>query len=190
MRFLTSFKSQPETNAFSSIIFRLHTDQNLSASIIDANHRRFIRTEDRDFIETMDVPPISDSLLKFQDRFNLCYRDLTQQSWRRPSTSTHGPDLATNTAIRTISIALDLSTDYIRLSPYSQGTFRFAGSLFNAVLEVVGLPSLNVKFGDEAWAWYTFKALGGNMEPLLSRVLHELVFALAQSPLQVKSPLF
>src|SRR5947207_4049333 len=137
-------------------------------------------------VNTSDfMPQVPISIQHFEKRFNRCFTELTQsrQPWWKPSTWIPGSNSAANRAIRTISFALDSSIDYIRFRPYSQGTIRFAGILFNAILEVAGLPSLNIQFGDEMWACYTLKAMDGNLEPLLDRVLDELVVALDLSTL-------
>jgi hypothetical protein len=71
-------------------------------------------------------------------------------------------------------IAIDAVQKYIRLSPFEKGNVQFAGIVFNAVLEVVGLPSLNIDFGSEEWAGFTLKAVDGDLEPLLGKVLDKL----------------
>ena len=49
-------------------------------------------------------------------------------------------------------------------------------------MEAVALPSLNIDFADEMRAYYTLKAVDGDIEPLLRKVLNELVFVLRQLP--------
>lgn len=136
-----------------------------------------------DYSETL--PEIPTSIHTFAVRFSRCFSELTQsrQSWWNPTAWIPRPNSAADKAIRTTLFALDSAVDYIRIRPYSQGSLQLAGILFNAVLEVAGLPSLNIDFGDETWAWYTLKAVDGNLEPLSSRVLDELVIALGRPPL-------
>ena len=128
------------------------------------------------------TPQVPVSIQNFEKHFSRCFTELIQlrRPWWKPTTWIPSPKSAANQAIRTIFFALDSSINYIRLRPYSQGTIRFAGILFNAVLEDVGLPSLNIQFGNESWAWYTLKAVDNDLEPLLNRVLDELVFTLSR----------
>jgi hypothetical protein len=59
---------------------------------------------------------------------------------------------------------------------------EFGGILFNAILELVGLPCLDIDFGSEKWAPATLKAVNGDLDPLLKGVLEELVIALNLPP--------
>jgi hypothetical protein len=172
------------------LLSSLHEEQALESWEISEGHRHTIGMDSifgppyYHQANTPDfIPQIPISIENFAKLFNRGFTELTQlqRSWWKPITWIPSSNSAAKQAIRTILFALDSSINYLRLRPYSQGTIRFAGILFNAVLEIVGLPSLNIQFGDETWAWYTLKAVDEDLEPLLNRVLDELVFTLGRT---------
>lgn len=93
-----------------------------------------------------------------------------------------GLQLSVHKSVQTSFFAVDFLRRYIQINPYEKGNVIVATILFNAVLEVVGLPTLNIDFADKTWAFYTLKAVDGDMEPLLVKVLEELIVTLRQPP--------
>lgn len=84
-------------------------------------------------------------------------------------------DTAAYDSIRTVYFGLDTLRKYIRLSPFTNNNIPLAAVLFNVVLEFVDLPCLNIDFGGEEWAWYTLKAVEGDLNPILGKVMKLLV---------------
>jgi hypothetical protein len=167
------------------LLFALHEWQTLNSWEISEAHRYSIAMKSSfgPPYYPIDFPPqVPISIQNFEKHFEHCFTELTQpqRPWWKPMTWIPTPESAVNQAIRTIFFALNSSINYIRLRPYSQGTVRFAGILFNAILEHIGLPSLNIQFGDECWAWDTLKAVDNDLEPLLNRALDELVLSLSR----------
>jgi hypothetical protein len=127
-------------------------------------------------------PPIPFAVRAYAASFCQCFTELTHsKSWWMFNgwTAASGSQLAAHKAIRTSYFALNFLRKYIQLNPHSHANVHLAGILFNAILEVVGLPSLDIDFADEKWAYYTLKAVDGDMELLLERVLEKLVVVLA-----------
>jgi len=85
--------------------------------------------------------------------------------------------------VQTSYFAVDFLRRYIQINPYEKGNVIVAGILFNTMLEVVGLPTLNIDFTDKMWVYYTLKAVDEDMEPLLNKVLEELMIVLRQLPM-------
>jgi hypothetical protein len=141
------------------------------------------REKHTDAFPVVPLPIQAYALLFYQ-----CFTNLThsQSAWKSNLMSwaaSSGSQLAAHKAIQTSYFAVDFLRKYIQINPYAQGTVTLARILFNAVFEVVGLPTLNIDFADEIWAYYTLKAVDGDMEPLLDKVLEELLVALRQPPI-------
>ena len=136
-------------------------------------------------------PTVSFPILSYARSFCHCFIELTHTSgsswaslkrWARTTTTSGRRQLAVHKTVHTAYFALDYLPKYIQLHPFTHRTVNVAGILFNAIMEAVGLPSLNIDFGDEMWAYYTMKAVDGDIEPLLRKVLDELVSVLEQLP--------
>jgi hypothetical protein len=130
------------------------------------------------------IPYIPHPILEITESLTSCFTELT----RAPSTTWSLVTWVTcrgnsvHKTVRTVAFAIDQLRRYIRLSPFATGSVEFGGILFNAILELVGLPCLNIDFGSEKWAPATLKAVNGDLDPLLKGVLEELVVALNLPP--------
>lgn len=89
--------------------------------------------------------------------------------------------LAARKTIRTVYVALDQLRRYITAKPCQEGNYAVAEILFNAILEMSGLPCLSINFASERWVEYTQMALKGDLEPLMVVVLNELIQSLTRS---------
>ncbi len=136
-------------------------------------------------------PTISFPIRSYARSFCHCFIELTHTSgsswaslkrWARTTMTSGRRQLAVHKTVHTTYFALDYLRKYIQLHPFTHRTVNVAGILFNAIMEAVGLPSLNIDFADEMWAYYTMKAVDGDIEPLLRKVFDELVSVLEQLP--------
>jgi len=117
---------------------------------------------------------------EFTISFSHCFTNLTR--FALPVRGHSDANRAVYKTIRTVYLALNGLRMYIRMSPFTQNNIQLAGVLFNAILEVVGLPCLNIDFGSEEWAWYTLKAADGDLDSLLRKVLELMIGRLYDGP--------
>jgi hypothetical protein len=138
------------------------------------------RTDDDDF-----YPYIPEPVVHFSTSVGNCFKSLTFPTlswWSFNLWSGYGKRHGVRQTIKTAYFAIDTVRKYITMSPFEKGNVQFAAIIFNAVFEVVGLPSLNIDFKSQEWAGITLKAVDGNSQPLLEKVLEKLVYALNQDP--------
>ena len=66
--------------------------------------------------------------------------------WARTTTTSGRRQLAVHKTVHTAYFALNYLPKYIQLHPFTLRSVSVAGILFNAIMEVVALPSLNIDF--------------------------------------------
>jgi hypothetical protein len=123
---------------------------------------------------------VGGSFGNFPKQLSVCLRELTRAD---PQQGSWSPvELATRRTVHTVYVALDQLRRYISTKPYEEGgNYEIGGILFNAILEMSGLPCLPVDFAGDRWEGYTQLALDGDMGPLMVNVLNELIRGLAMS---------
>jgi hypothetical protein len=178
---LEHFHKSPINNEISLSSALAESHRHISGQYSLLGPPYYPQIDDDEFLT--DIPR---QLRHFAFPFTQCFIALTSPSqswWEKIRTwIIPGTQVATHKAIQTTYFALDSMRSYIRQSPFESHNLVMGSVLFNAILEALGLPSLNINFGDERWASDTLRAMDGDLEPLLTGVLEVLLLQLGENP--------